>query len=296
MDVAGGPHRAQVGGIALTTDASIPDLIAALDTQAFAERGLIKVAGLIPKELAAAAKTHLDDRISRVDLPIGEWWAALQVDQGFRKRRKAALKGCSASASFRALLTDEVLAVTRHLLGGDEVKAMPPHRQLLLTPPNANEWTVPHNNWHLDYPRSGDVGWAGVQVFTFLSPVTAGGGGTLELAGSHRLLNDAGVLDSKKFRRRLKREEYFRALTDENDLNRRRFMDEIGHICGVPVKVVELTGDPGDVYFVDLRLLHSIGPNTSQALRMMVTQRLLRASVAAQITVLRQHSPCSETG
>ena len=51
-------------------------------------------------------------------------------------------------------------------------------------------------------------------------------------------------------------------------------LEEIGNIDGVPVKVVELTGDPGDVYFVDLRILHSIGANVSNQPRMMIAQRM----------------------
>ena len=53
-------------------------------------------------------------------------------------------------------------------------------------------------------------------------------------------------------------------------------MEEVGNIDGVPVKVVELTGGPGAVYFVDLRLLHSLGANTSDQPRMMIAHRMPR--------------------
>ena len=57
-------------------------------------------------------------------------------------------------------------------------------------------------------------------------------------------------------------------------------MAEIGYVDEVPLRVVELTGAPGDVYFTDLRLLHSLGANTSSGPRLMATQRLPREWVA----------------
>ena len=138
------------------------------------------------------------------------------------------------------------------------------------------KWEVPRNIWHLDMPRSRSIGPPGPEMFTFLNKVEPKGGGTLILAGSHRLLNDVDYLSSKGVKRKLKRHAYFRELTGKGDGDRSRFLEEIGYIDNVPVKVVELTGDPGDVYFVDLRLLHSLGANTSDQPRMMIAQRMPR--------------------
>ena len=160
---------------------------------------------------------------------------------------------------------------------------MAPHTQLLFTPPGADEWQVPHNIWHLDVARLGNLGSPGVQMFTFLDTVAPGAGGTLVVAGSHRLLNDVGVIGSKEVKRRLKRQAYFRQLMDRTVTDRDRFMAEIGYVDEVPLRVVELTGAPGDVYFTDLRLLHSLGANTSSVPRLMATQRLPRESVADRL-------------
>ena len=262
---------------------SAVERLSAPEMQTFAERGLIKVDGLIPDAIVSAARDYVYRRLSSAQLWTRGNWSASQDDVTVAKRVKTALKGCSESALFRDLLTAEVLAIARQLVGGEEVTPTPPMMQLLFTPPNAAEWTLPYNMWHVDLPRMGDLGWAGVQMFTFLDTVAPRGGGSLEVAGSHRLLNDVGVIPSKAIRRRLAREEYFRALTDKNDVDRRRFMDEVGYIGGVELQVVELTGEPGDVYFADLRLLHSIAPNASQKPRAMITQRLPRASVAEQM-------------
>ena len=42
---------------------------------------------------------------------------------------------------------------------------------------------------------------------------------------------------------------------------------------GVELAVGALTGEPGDVYMMDLWVLHTRGPNYSDSSRMMLTQR-----------------------
>ena len=74
------------------------------------------------------------------------------------------------------------------------------------------------------------------------------------VAGSHRLLNEQGVIRSKDVKRRLEREEYFRALLRDDGSDRRRFLDEVGYVGDVELQVVELHSDPGDVFLTDLRL------------------------------------------
>lgn len=102
-------------------------------------------------------------------------------------------------------------------------------------------------------------------------------GGTLVVAGSHRLLNDRGKIRSKDVKRRLKREDYFRGLFRGGDAERRHFLDEVGHVDDVELQVVELHGDPGDVFLTDLRLLHTVSPNASRTPRLMATQRFFLA-------------------
>jgi ectoine hydroxylase-related dioxygenase (phytanoyl-CoA dioxygenase family) len=46
---------------------------------------------------------------------------------------------------------------------------------------------------------------------------------------------------------------------------------------------MELSGEPGDAYFTDLRLLHTGAPNASNRPRMMVTQRFVRADVMEEL-------------
>ena len=251
---------------------------------AFAERGLIRLPGLLPEAVLAPAR----QRVYRAMTAAGGWrnGAWVGTDDGAKRRprgKRNELKACSRTKEFRSLLTAEVLAAARELAGGRPLQAMVPYPQLLFTAPNAERWTVPHSMWHLDVPRLGEAGAPGVQMFTFLDPVARGGGGTLLVAGSHRLLNDAGALASRNVKRRLRRLPYFRELMNVDAPHRERFAATVGHAGDVPLQVVELVGEPGDVYFTDLRLLHSLGPNASRRPRIMATQRLLLAAAAAQV-------------
>lgn len=249
----------------------------------FAERGIVKLDGFIPESTMAPAR----DRVYRLLAKAGVWgdgaWLGV-VDATRRPNPKLkTLKTCAKSKEFRRLLTEDVLAAARELVDGQEVQGTGPFSQLLFTPPNAERWTVPYDIWHLDFPRLGELGSPGVQMFTFLDTVASGAGGTLLVAGSHRLLNDVGALGSKAVKRRLRRQPYFRDLMDARAQDRSRFLHETGHVDDVPLQVAELIGEPGDVYFTDLRLLHSLGPNASRRPRLMVTQRLPLATATERM-------------
>ena len=49
-----------------------------------------------------------------------------------------------------------------------------------------------------------------------------------------------------------------------------------GEADGVPIEAVELTGDPGDLWLMDMRALHTAAPNASRSSRVMMTWRFLR--------------------
>jgi hypothetical protein len=112
-------------------------------------------------------------------------------------------------------------------------------------------------------------------MFTFLDTVAPGGGGTLVVAGSHRLLNESRRISSKQLKKRLKREPYFRDLMSKHFADRRRFIRECGRVGDVELQVVELHGQPRDLYLMDLRILHTLAPNAARVPRIMVTQRFL---------------------
>lgn len=244
------------------------------DRQTFAERGVVLLPQLIPRCAWSPAR----DLVVRKLAEAGVWndgvWSGTDQHWPVNARLRR-LKTCAKSRAFEQLLTAEVEAVAQALLGADTLCATRPRTQLLFTPPSGGTWAVPHNVWHVDAPRLGDAAVFGVQMFTFLAPVAPGGGGTLLVAGSHRLLNDRGVIGSRGIKNRLKGKPYFRELMNATVPHRERLLGKLGIVDGVPVQVVELHGAPGDVYFADMRLLHTLAPNASATPRLMVTQRFM---------------------
>ena len=148
-------------------------------------------------------------------------------------------------------------------------------------PGHAAPWTVPHAAWHVDEPTvAGQVaGWA-LLGFVFLDTVEPGGGATVAIAGSHRRLaivaaeraaaGAATVLTTDDALAELRREPWFAALltVGEPADRRRRFMAEPYVSAGIPLRVVELTGEPGDVVLMDPRCLHTISANASPRARL----------------------------
>ena len=256
------------------------------EKESFVKWGFVKIDALIPNEVVDPIREAVLDRLCRHGFWGEEGWKAPADAEAEMKLRNTIKEISRSSKSLRPILTERVLSYARDLVSGDEVEMSPPITQFLFTAPSSyvmnhdgrwnGKWEVPRSIWHLDMPRSRSIGPPGPEMFTFLNKVEPKGGGTLILAGSHRLLNDVDYLSSKGVKRKLKRHAYFRELTGKGDGDRSRFLEEIGYIDNVPVKVVELTGDPGDVYFVDLRLLHSLGANTSDQPRMMIAQRMPR--------------------
>ena len=166
----------------------------------------------------------------------------------------------------------------------------PPERwgSLLVTFPESTErWEVPSSNWHLDFPASqSPSGPAGVRIFTCLAKLPECGGGTVYVAGSHRLVEKlvrAGeVLRSADARMRLIRAyPWVKALCsrDEKTDRVRRFMREGTRIDGVEVRVVEMIGEPGDVLLVHPMMLHAPALNCSSMPRFVVQTTAFRKGV-----------------
>ena len=70
----------------------------------------------------------------------------------------------------------------------------------------------------------------------------------------------------------------FANLLSATGTERERLLESPETVDGVDVQIVEFTGEPGDVWLMDMRLLHTLAPNPSPAPRLMVTQRYVRAS------------------
>ncbi len=143
------------------------------------------------------------------------------------------------------------------------------------------DWDVPATIWHTDYPGRGNPGPRfGAKALATLERLEPRGGGTLVVSGSHRLVAkmvaEAPVGDrghSADLRRRMaRRDPWLRDLMSKKATQDRirRFMDEGGEVDGIPLRVVEFTGEAGDVLLFHPWMMHGLAPNCSETPRMVV--------------------------
>ncbi len=273
----------RAGSAATRTMTTQHSILSEAQREAFRARGVVKVPGLLAADVVRSALDLVMGGLERAGVcDQGRWTAPRLNGLADMARQSKLTKPLKQSvrnhAVFNALCGTEVEAAARALLDDREVSCPVPRPQLLFTPPNAESWALPRKLWHVDAPRLGAAGCPGVQAFLFLQFVAPGGGGTVVAAGSHRYLNDCGKVRSKDIKKRLRTEHPFfrelmnRAQPEGNAVDEARLM-ALTQDGDIPLQVVELTGEPGDVWFTDLRLLHSLAPNSSDQPRLMVTQR-----------------------
>jgi hypothetical protein len=256
----------------------------------FDHRGILRLAGLLSTDRVRRAREHVQRRLALVglwkdglwrlsDTPRPQWPAT-----GLKTSKVIGNK----HPSVEALLEEPALlsAVEALLEGHTFDRTFYRRPQVLFTRPNSDAWTVPAG-WHVDLPRLASGRRPGVQLFIFLDTVEPRGGGTLMIAGSHRLLNESRFIRVKELRHLLCRDAYFRELYAEAPIggdDRGRLLGKTVEVGKVALEVVELTGAPGDAYFTDLRMLHTGAPNAAEQPRLMATYRFVRADVVRELT------------
>lgn len=123
--------------------------------------------------------------------------------------------------------------------------AFEPNGHLLVTRPDRAEWSLDTSGWHRDVSKWIADRTPGIQAFVLIDDVLPKGGGTLALIGSHRIT----------------RYTHLAAGTETVEVD------------GTPLPVLEMSGRAGDVYLMDLRLIHSPSINASKRTRVMATLR-----------------------
>jgi ectoine hydroxylase-related dioxygenase (phytanoyl-CoA dioxygenase family) len=132
-----------------------------------------------------------------------------------------------------------------------------------------------------------------IRIFALLGSHEAGGGATLVVSGSHRLV--FRMSERIKTHTRLSASAIVtRTLASTDAWFDRLFrpglepersqwlMTQSPVVDGIKVGVVEFTGQPGDVYLMHPWALHGGSPNCSDRPRMMVTMWLFRADDSAR--------------
>lgn len=248
------------------------------------KEGIVKLEGLARVDDAREAHAKILDLARVHGLCADGRWVKSQTRFGCPKPFRNALNKLNRSIDFPKLLDDQMVPMIEELVGAS-VAPLAPGQQILFSLPCNEAWTVPHDVWHTDLPKFAERGTPGLQAFTFLDAVEAGGGATLVVAGSHRLLNQFASLSSKEVKQRLKEEQFFEMLFDPDRPAIASPDRATGHVGGIDLSVIELTGAVGDVYLMDLRALHTPAPNSSEKARLMPTCRFPTMEVASRFGV-----------
>jgi hypothetical protein len=218
-----------------------------------------------------------------------QWWRELEDTHGIRRDDRSSwrqipadLKAAKRDPIQARILTERVRGVLDDLLGKAAWSPPKDWGRPLVTFPESGAWQVPTRLWHwdnpcelhLDRPRA-------LFVVSFIGPVAPRSGGTLVLSGSHRLLIQqerrtpasrrpgSGTGTWERFHRC---HPWLMALTGQAPSPADRisaFMDRETIIEGVPLRVVELTGEPGDMVFCHPVMVHCAAPNRGARPRFM---------------------------
>jgi hypothetical protein len=236
----------------------------------FGATGLLRLAGAFPQ---TAAETM-----------CGRLWEFLAsqyaIDRGepstWTVEQPARFQPVTHSGAFRAVGGGPLCAALDALLGPGQWERPRWWGRPLVTFPRDGPWALPTRAWHFDcMPVS--AGERPVQFFALLSQVRPRGGGTLVLTGSHRLvapyLSLGEAFRLGRVRTSLAAHPWLRDLWKPGDDGDRiqRYMNDGTIIDGVPLRVVELTGEPGDVILMHSDCFHSAAPNRLTRPRMMLT-------------------------
>jgi hypothetical protein len=222
------------------------------------------------QEMAAAVWRALDRRFGMRPAAPETW--TIQAPSGLGSERRAGV--------FDAMASPTVTDMLDHLLPGGWIR--PDHwgsLPLVRFPDHSAEWDVPHAHWHLDSPATPDEP-AIARVFVLLAPLRPQGGGTLVVTGSHLLFRrlarrEGRMVRSAEAKKQLiaDKDWFARLASGAGRGDRiRLFMEEGAVVDDAKVRVVEMTGDAGDIYFMHPNLLHAPSPNVRDQPRLVLTQ------------------------
>jgi ectoine hydroxylase-related dioxygenase (phytanoyl-CoA dioxygenase family) len=248
----------------------------------FDERGWVRVSGAFSRGEAVAMEDVLWTTLGKMhglsrDDP-STW--SVQHAYGLQELRRNKAFHAIGSSVTREAITELLAPMTLN---------EPKHwgQFLVSFPAEEPEWNVPTRIWHTDFafqaPRDRPFG---LLLFSFLSDTPARAGGTVIVAGSHRVVRQfveaqpaekLSKMKMKKVRHALfESEPWLYALATDRDAPDRieRFMARGETLGDVPVRVEELTGEAGDIVLAQPWLLHCSAPNCSDQPRMMCVQRI----------------------
>jgi hypothetical protein len=218
-----------------------------------------------------------------------QWWRELADTHDIRRDDRSSwrqirgdLKAAKRDPVQGRILTERVRGVFDDLLGTGAWSRPRNWGRSLVTFPEPGGWEVPTGHWHWDNPCELHLDHPmGLFVVSLIGSVAPRGGGTLILSGSPRLLiqQERRIPASQRpdsiarlWERFHRSHPWLMALTGQAPSPADRiaaFMDGETSVEGVPLRVVELTGEPGDMVFCHPVMVHCVAPNRGEWPRFM---------------------------
>jgi hypothetical protein len=249
--------------------------------QQFLETGVAHIPALIPRRVTDAMADRLWEVLTR------QHGVQRARPQTWTVARPTKLQELKRTGAFDVMDCPELRAVLDDVFGGRGWTAPRHWGQALVTfREDDAPWTVPSVAWHLDLIDQAVLApWPYyVRLFVLLAPVEPGGGGTVYLAGSHRLVMRLmaqaaapGENRCKPLRERLKRQDPWIAelCTGQGEGRIERFMQAAVEIDGVPLRVAETVGGAGDLFVMHPAMLHAASPCAGPEPRLVAAETII---------------------
>jgi Phytanoyl-CoA dioxygenase (PhyH) len=250
----------------------------------FDRAGIVRIAGAIAPADVAAMCDCVWRNLER------EYQIRRDDPATWQGRRVAGSRSLDDSATFEQVASPAVCGALDDLLGAGNWQRPARWASLLVSFPEAGgPWRLPHQSWHLDLPASCALSELfGVRMFTCLAKLEPGGGATVVVAGSHRVVQNLAArkgvkrmhsADARKLL--IKGSPWMRDLCSLDPAidRKRRFMDGAAKVDGVEVRVVEVTGDPGDVILMHPLAMHAASRNCAAVPRIVLNTTVYRSGV-----------------
>lgn len=217
----------------------------------FHDEGYLRLSGVHSAARLRAMRDNILRELSRLNI----WSGGKSVGSALKDlppfQQIAKLSSMVKIAGLDELLnTPEIRSAISGLAG--QVPQAGHGSQLLLSLPHQGRWSLANLNWHVDVAAKPGHAIPGIQAFYLIDDVVPHGGATLALARSHRMTGEM----AGRLRGSLKMPADLEAVLSASN-----------------TEIIEMSGRAGDVFLMDMRVLHSPSINSAKGIRMMATTR-----------------------
>lgn len=218
----------------------------------FSEKGYLLLKGAVNKRQLEPTKDNILNELKRLKI----WSSGKTLSASIKKtpafQQITKLSGLIKQNDLHSkMINQDILSAIDALA---QISLFPAQNQFLISLPNQGDWTINGLNWHTDISSSVSRPISGIQAFILIDDVQPRGGATLALAGSHLLTRE-------------KNSNVRQVLKQQGDIERELRADNLS--------IIEMSGHAGDVYLMDMSLLHTPSINSTNKLRLMATVRYL---------------------